>query len=115
MEFKGNEPIYLQIYHYYQRLIEKGVLAPGTHLPSVRDFAIAHQINPNTVQRSFAMLTADGYLKSIEKKGFYVRPVSKENKRSYELSLALDNLLNEGFSVDEIIACLKEKEKKLYD
>ena len=112
MEFKGNDPIYLQIFRYYQQLIEKGVLTPGTHLPSVRDFAIAHQINPNTVQRSFAMLTAAGYLKSIEKKGFYVLSSSNNNKRDYELNLALDNLLSEGYSTDEIIACLKKKEKE---
>ena len=46
------EPIYRQIVGQVARLVAAGQCPPGTRLPSVRDVAAAHAINPMTVSKA---------------------------------------------------------------
>ena len=101
MEFSSEKPIYIQIKEYYERLIDHGVLKDGDEMPSVREVAIEHRINPNTVQRAFSLMVDDGYLSNIPKKGFYVC-TTKKNKTEL-VKAALKNLLSIGVSKKEII------------
>ena len=41
-------------------MVASGQLPPGTALPSVRDLAIRHTINPMTISRAYTMLEAEG-------------------------------------------------------
>ena len=43
-------------------MVASGQLAPGSALPSVRDLAIRHTINPMTISRAYSMLEAEGLL-----------------------------------------------------
>ena len=43
-------PIYRQLVDQVRRLIAGGQLQPGAELPSVRDLAITHAVNPMTVE-----------------------------------------------------------------
>jgi GntR family transcriptional regulator len=56
------EPIYRQIIAQLQRLIASGQLPPGESLPSVRDVAGVHGVNPVTVSRAYSLLEAAGFL-----------------------------------------------------
>lgn len=53
--------------------IDKGVVEDGQQLPSCRDYAFRLGINPNTVQRAYALLEEEGYITVIPKKGVYAR------------------------------------------
>jgi GntR family transcriptional regulator len=53
MEFKDNEPIYLQIAAYVCDNILMEKWPPEQKIPSVRDLAIEMEVNPNTVMRSY--------------------------------------------------------------
>jgi len=66
------EPIYIQLYKYIKNDITNGVLPPGTKLPSKRSFAKNLGISSITVENAYAQLSAEGYIYSISKKGFYV-------------------------------------------
>ena len=52
--------------------IATGELAPGDQLPSVRGLAQQLTINPNTVAKAYAELTAEGWLESRQGLGLYV-------------------------------------------
>lgn len=55
-------PLYRQLVEQVRRLIAGGQLAPGDELPSVRDLALAHDVNPMTVSKAYALLEAEGLL-----------------------------------------------------
>jgi len=52
--------------------IAKGDLAPGAKVASVRDLALQHNVNPNTMQKSLAKLEEMGYLYTERTSGRYV-------------------------------------------
>ena len=66
------EPIYRQILEQLRRLIAAGQLAPGEMLPSVREVALVHAINPMTVSRAYSLAEADGLLERLRGKGMVV-------------------------------------------
>ncbi len=66
------EPIYRQIAEQIRRLASAGQLRPGDALPSVRDVAAAHAINPMTVSRAYSQLEAEGVLVRLRGKGMSV-------------------------------------------
>lgn len=55
-------PIYRQLVDQVRRLVAGGQLAPGTELPSVREVAQTHAVNPMTVSKAYALLEAEGLL-----------------------------------------------------
>lgn len=55
-------PIYRQLVEQVRRLIAGGQLAPGAELPSVRDLAQLHAVNPMTISKAYALLEAEGLL-----------------------------------------------------
>lgn len=52
----GSRPIYLQLVEEIRRRIVTGEYPPGSHIPSVRDFATQASVNPNTMQRALTEL-----------------------------------------------------------
>lgn len=55
-------PLYRQLVEQIRRLIAGGQLPPGTELPSVRELAQAHAVNPMTISKAYALLEAEGWL-----------------------------------------------------
>jgi GntR family transcriptional regulator len=55
-------PIYRQLVDQIRRLIAGGQLPPGAELPSVRDVAVEHTVNPMTISKAYALLEAEGLL-----------------------------------------------------
>ncbi|MBM5573301.1 MULTISPECIES: GntR family transcriptional regulator [Deefgea] len=55
-------PIYRQIQDQVRRLIAGGQLLPGTALPSVRELAEIHAVNPMTISKAYSLLEAEGLL-----------------------------------------------------
>jgi GntR family transcriptional regulator len=61
---EDNAPIYLQINGFIKRGIVAGLIADGDELPSRRMLSALLGVNPNTVQKSYAMLEEEGLLHS---------------------------------------------------
>ena len=68
----ATQPIYQQIGSQLRRLIASGQLLPGEVLPSVRDVAVQHAINPMTVSRAYCQLEGEGLLTRLRGKGMVV-------------------------------------------
>lgn len=61
---EDNIPIYLQINGFIKRGIVAGTIADGDEVPSRRMLSALLGVNPNTVQKSYAMLEEEGLLHS---------------------------------------------------
>ena len=59
---QSGTPIYRQLIAQITRLIAGGQLAVGTELPSVRELAELHTVNPMTISKAYATLEAEGLL-----------------------------------------------------
>src|SRR5690242_20396298 len=94
-------PISKQIVDGVRRAVATGELAVGAQLPSVRGLAVQLSINPNTVAKAYAELTADGWLESRQGLGLYVAPPRQRLSRD-ERDKRMDEAV--GRFVDEVIA-----------
>lgn len=88
IDYKSRVPIYDQITGGIIRLKALGVLKAGDKLPSVRAMAIDLGINPNTVQRAYNILEADGVIYSVAGKGSFI---SDDNKAADAILSAAKN------------------------
>ena len=77
INYRDPRPIYEQIQSELRRLMLTSALPPGSRLPSVRALAGQLAINPNTIQRAYRELEADGYILSVAGKGSFVAQVDQ--------------------------------------
>lgn len=82
------EPIYRQIVEQLRRLIAGGQLPAGERLPSVREVAGFHAINPMTVSRAYSLAESEGLLERLRGKGMAVAAM-RNARRSQDQRLAL--------------------------
>ena len=73
INYKDGRPFYEQVKEDLRRLVVSVVLRPGDKLPSVRELAGQLAINPNTIQRAYRELEAEGYICSVPGRGSFVR------------------------------------------
>jgi GntR family transcriptional regulator len=114
MDYSDPRPLYEQIKDKLKTLIIRNVLGVDQQLPSVRDLAANLTLNPNTIQKAYRDLEAEGYIYSIRGKGNFVAQLSQELRRSqhvqikaqlYEVLTAMQHL---GITVQEALAWVKE-------
>ena len=72
-------PIYRQILEQVRRMVASGQLPPGTPMPSVRDLALRHTINPMTISRAYSILETEGLLERNRGKPMTVASQSKNH------------------------------------
>ena len=72
LEKKPGLPLYESLYRCIRADILSGRLAPGEKLPSKRALAENLQVGKTTVEAAVAQLTAEGFLRSKEKVGYFV-------------------------------------------
>jgi GntR family transcriptional regulator len=107
IDFRDPRPIYEQVRDGFRRLIVSGALSPGDRIPSVRELAGQLAINPNTIQRAYRELEAEGYIVSIPGKGSFAgehREVDEARKAVLlkKLEDVLEELLFLGTEAPEI-------------
>ena len=74
LDYRDARPIYEQVRDGLRRLMVTGAIQEGEKLPSVRTLASRLAINPNTIQRAYESLEAEGYLYSGPGKGSFAAP-----------------------------------------
>ena len=72
MEFDNNKPIYIQIADNICDRILAGSFKPGARIPSVREWGAEIGVNPNTVARSYEVLTDRKVIFNQRGIGFFV-------------------------------------------
>lgn len=72
INLRDSRPIYEQVKDGFRRLIISGALPKDYKMPSVRELAATLAINPNTIQRAYRELEAEGYICSVPGRGSFV-------------------------------------------
>ena len=62
--------------------IQRGALAPGARLPSVREGARQHGVSPSTVVAAYDRLQAQGLVEARRQRGFFVREAGAGSRPS---------------------------------
>ena len=118
LNYRDTRPIYEQVRDGLRRLIVSGAIADGEKLPSVRALASQLAINPNTIQRAYSELEAEGYAASVPGKGsFAVRGErAQDDARRLALTETLRQTLRElhalGITDAELDAIYREEKEK---
>ncbi|MGH6827546.1 MAG: GntR family transcriptional regulator [Rhizomicrobium sp.] len=75
-------PIYVQLRDQVAAAIGRGLLKPGARLPTMREVAVELAIDPNTVQRAYAVLEEEGLLAKVQGRGSFVAERPRPRSRS---------------------------------
>ena len=59
---QSGTPIYRQLAEQIRRMVAGGQLSAGAELPSVRELALQHAVNPMTISKAYSLLETEGVL-----------------------------------------------------
>lgn len=109
-----NRPICPQLCEQLCASIVSGEFKAGQRLMSVRELALAAGVNPNTVQRAFEQLEAQGILYSVRGAGWFVAedPIAAQTLRQnlvlHKVSAFFDEMASLGLTAEEVKTIVKE-------
>jgi GntR family transcriptional regulator len=114
IDFRSDQPIYVQIVEQIRQLIATGKLKQGDQLPTVRQLAADLRVNFNTVARAYRLLDEAGLISTQQGRGTYIwRSPSREvaqrlrQQSLQELTLHyIEAAQRLGFQLDEVRAVL---------
>ena len=117
LDYRDSRPLYQQVKDSLRRMMLTGLLEPDEKLPSVRSLATQLAINPNTIQRAYAELEAEGYIYSVAGRGSFVSAGDGEHlRRIAELTGRLVPLLEElkslGYNREQLLVLWEGAEGK---
>lgn len=104
-------------------MVAGGQLSPGAELPSIRDVALKHAVNPMTVSKAYTLLESEGLLQRHRGKPMTVAGKSRVEslplKRLQHLDAQIDQLVvaarQLGLSETEVVRALRGKWEKTHD
>ena len=110
MDFREGQAIYLQIVEYVCEQILLKQWLPANKIISIRDLAVAMEVNPNTVQRAYDFLQQREIITNKRGVGYFVNEHAmgkvitfrKEQFIENELSLFFRNMYLLNISTEEI-------------
>lgn len=109
IRLQGKQNVYSNIVDEYKKLIEFGAIKYGEKLPSCRGLALELGINPNTVERAYAALEEEGYIRILPKKGAYAEYTDDAGrKRLEEVRRQMTLFRAAGVTKSEIFALAEE-------
>ena len=115
LDYRDARPIYEQVKDGLRKLVVTGAIREGEKLPSVRALAGSLAINPNTIQKAYEALEAEGYVYSVPGKGSFAAPhTGVDTRRREQLLEQMDELVKElaylGLSAEDVCRHIREKE-----
>jgi len=94
---QSGTPIYRQLIDQVRRMVASGQLAAGTALPSVRELAVEHAVNPMTISKAYSLLETEGVLERQRGKPMTVavqdRAQVPRTQRLQQLGTQIDHLV----------------------
>ena len=63
-------------------MVASGQLRPGTELPSIRDLALTHAVNPMTISKAYSLLESEGLLVRHRGKPMTVAGVTRTSSKA---------------------------------
>lgn len=116
VDFRSNEPIYLQIARQIGELVETGELNVGDQLPTVREMAAELSINFNTVARAYRLLDETRLISTQRGRGTYIweKPTNETIKilKEEALQMMVQKLVDDahalGYDISDALAMLEK-------
>ncbi|HEV8081817.1 MAG TPA: GntR family transcriptional regulator [Chitinophagaceae bacterium] len=93
MEFRDNQAIYIQIAEYVCEQILLKKWKPGEKIISIRELAIAIEVNPNTVQRAYDILQQNNIITNKRGVGYFTEEDTVENILTFRKEQFMENEL----------------------
>jgi DNA-binding transcriptional regulator YhcF (GntR family) len=93
MDFRQNQPIYLQIAEYVCEQILLGKWKLGDKILSIRDIAVEMEVNPNTVQRAYDFLQQQGIITNKRGVGYFTEEDAMEKILAFRREQFMENEL----------------------
>lgn len=117
LDYRDSRPLYQQVKDSLRRMMLTGLLEPDEKLPSVRSLATQLAINPNTIQRAYAELEAEGYIYSVAGRGSFVSAGDGEHLRRIaeltgRLAPVLEELKSLGYTREQLLVLWEGGEGK---
>jgi GntR family transcriptional regulator len=114
---QSGTPIYRQLAEQVRRMVASGQLAAGAELPSVRELALQHAVNPMTISKAYSLLEIEGVLERQRGKPMTVatrtRTQAPRTHRLEQLEDELDQLVLAARQLevtqDDLIKALRRK------
>ncbi|MEI3141268.1 MAG: GntR family transcriptional regulator [Lawsonibacter sp.] len=114
LDYRDARPIYEQVRDGLRRLMVSGIIQEGEQLPTVRAMATSLAINPNTIQRAYELLEAEGYVSSVPGKGSFAAPHHQvDSTRRDGLLRVFDDTATELFFLGLSADALSQRLSKL--
>ena len=112
IDYNSNEALYLQVCNQIIMGIATSRLSEGDELPSVRAMADSIGINMHTVNKAYALLRQEGYVKVDRRRGAVIA-VSDDRARALEdlkehLRIALARSRCKNISCEEVHRLIDE-------
>lgn len=116
IDFNSDEALYIQLRNQIIMGIAKDVLKDGESLPSVRQMANMLGVNMHTVNKAYALLRQDGYVKLDRRNGAVVS-VSLENRSYHMESIHSDMqmIVAQAICKEISLAEMQELVQQMYD
>ncbi len=113
LDLKNGVPICDQIVNGFIKLKAIGVLKGGEQLPSVRVLASQFSVNPNTVQKAYAILESNGIIYTVKGKGSFISDDDKAYNAIIEnaennFKSAIDEAKKIGLSKEQLISLVEK-------
>lgn len=112
MTFNNDKAIYLQMADRLCDEILAGTYADDDRVPSVREYAVALEVNTNTAVKAYEALARDGVIYNRRGLGYFVTPGARttimEQRRRAFLGDTLPAMLRQmrllGIGIDEVVS-----------
>ncbi|MDO7785915.1 GntR family transcriptional regulator [Desulforamulus aquiferis] len=111
---ESREPIYHQIETQVKSLILSGQLSPGTALPSIRALSLDLACSVITTRRAYQNLENDGFIKTVQGKGTFVREIGIIRKEETKHKAVYDAFIK-AVEQAEQLGCSKEEMQVIFD
>ncbi len=115
MKFTNDKAIFLQIADHFFDSILAGKWPEGERIPSVREMALAMEVNPNTIMRTYAYLQESDVVFNRRGLGYYVSPSAKERIKGIKRNILINNELPRLFEAMKLLDMDFEELKSLFD
>lgn len=110
MQFVSSISIYEQIVDFVYRRILRKIWSEDDRLPSVRELAVQLEVNPNTVQRAYSILSEEELVENRRGIGYFVAGDAADKARTArrrmfeerEIPHISEEMLLLDISVDEL-------------
>ena len=112
MTFNNDKAIYLQMADRLCDEILAGTYGDDDRVPSVREYAVALEVNTNTAVKAYEALARDGVIYNRRGLGYFVTPGARaailEQRRHAFLGDTLPAMLRQmrllGIGIDEVVS-----------